>query len=83
MDRQYENRGWFYRLIEMDDAVNHIQIAETHYTNSWLSYVTAVWQMVRDGISAEARVREEALKKSRLEPEVPAHLKRFEGEQTA
>ena len=83
VDRQYENQDWFYRQVEMDDAVNHIQVAETLYANSWLSYVTAVWQMVREGISAEARVREEALKNSRLEPEVPAHLKRSEGEQTA
>jgi hypothetical protein len=77
VDRQYENQAWFYRQVEMDDALNHIQIAETLYTNSWLSYVTAVWQMVRDGIAAEAKDREEVAKNARLEPEVPDHLRRY------
>jgi hypothetical protein len=75
VDRQYENQDWFYRQVEMDESVNHIQVAEALYTSSWLSYVTAVWQMVKHGIAAEAKEREEELAKSRSEPEGPVHLK--------
>lgn len=75
MDRQHEHKDWFYRQIGLDDTLNPFEAAETIYTRSWLLYVTAVWQMVRDGIEAEARGREEAVKNSRSEVAVPTHLK--------
>jgi|GEM_PF-1724875 metal-responsive CopG/Arc/MetJ family transcriptional regulator len=75
VDRQYENQDWFYRQVEMDESINHIQVAETHYTGSWLSYVTAVWQMAKDGIAAEVKEREETLANAKSEMAMPTHLK--------
>lgn len=73
-DRQHEHKEWFYRQIEFDEKTNHIEAAETQYTRAWLSYVTAVWQMVKDGIEADAKIRTAALTKARAELDIPAHL---------
>ena len=74
LHRQHEHQEWFYRQLELDEKADHFQAAGRKYTHAWLSYVTAVWQMVKDGIEADAKVREAALTKARAELDVPAHL---------
>lgn len=56
MDHWGEHREWFYRQIELDESINHHQIAETAYNRAWLFYVRSVWQMVNG--HAEERRRE-------------------------
>ena len=72
-DRQHEHQEWVYRQFELDKP-HHIQAAEMNYTRAWLSYVTAVWQIVKDGIEADAKVREDALTKVRTELDAPIQL---------
>ena len=73
-DRKHEHREWIYQQFELDDKTNHIQAAETKYVRAWLSYVTAVWQMVKDGIEADAKDRRAALTKAHAEVDLPPHL---------
>lgn len=74
LDRHMENKEWLVRQIRLDRTANHFEAAQTIYSRSWLMYVSAVWQMVKDGIEAEAKVRGEELTKARADLDVPAHL---------
>ena len=61
LDWQYEHKEWFDRQSELDDSTNHAQQAESDYTRGWLSYVTAVWQIVMGRMTEGAKIQEEGL----------------------
>ncbi len=73
-DRQNENKEWFCRQYALDDNTNHNQQAESAYDLGWLSYVLAVWQMVKDGIAEDTKAREEALRETSADKELSDHL---------
>ncbi|MFC1952977.1 hypothetical protein ACFLWR_02480 [Chloroflexota bacterium] len=47
-ERAGENEAWFSRQKELDDNPDYFQMAEEGYERGWLSYVTAVWEMVKE-----------------------------------
>jgi len=48
-ERAHEHKEWFERQYEIDKNTNHQQQAEIEYTRGWLSYITAIWEMVKRG----------------------------------
>ncbi|MFC1944487.1 hypothetical protein ACFLX5_03210 [Chloroflexota bacterium] len=74
VDRQHEHEDWFERMYELDEDPNHYIWAEAEYTEGWFSYVTAVWQMVKNRIAADAATRDESRQKAKDKPEIPDHL---------
>ncbi len=73
-ERQQEHQEWFYWQIELDEKTNHFQQAHRIYNRGWLSYVTSVWQLVKDRVEAYATIQEAAISATRGEVEVPDHL---------
>ncbi|OGO23674.1 MAG: hypothetical protein A2Z28_05880 [Chloroflexi bacterium RBG_16_51_9] len=51
-----EREKWFERQIELDESVSPYIEARKDYTRGWLSYLTVVWQMVKDQIAAERAI---------------------------
>ena len=72
--RVHENQEWFLRQCELDENTNHVQRAESAYDLGWGSYMTAVWQMLRDRIAEDTKAREAALKQTCVDIELPDHL---------
>ena len=48
-ERLFEHKEWLERQIELDERWNPVQQATKEYTHGWLSYITAVWEMVKQG----------------------------------
>ena len=47
-ERKGENDAWFTRQNELDENSNPYQRSEEEYERGWLSYITAVWEMVKE-----------------------------------
>ena len=60
--------------MELDDSNNPYIQAKKDYVRGWVSYLTAVWQMVKDRIAADALVREKSRQQVKDKPEIPDHL---------
>lgn len=60
-----EHDEWFARQIELDESVNPYIEAEKDYLRGWLSYLTAVWQMVKEHIAADTVTMEKTIKESK------------------
>jgi len=57
-ERQHEHKEWFARQIELDeDAPNPYLRAEEDYEKGWISYLTAVWDMVKRGAVVKEEMR--------------------------
>lgn len=55
---RYEHEDWFHRQFDLDEKTNHFVIAESEYNHGWITYLTAVWQMLRERIEKEEKERE-------------------------
>ena len=73
-DHQDEYKEWFIRQIELDVKTNPYLEAGSRYNHAWLCYVTAVWQMVKERIAADAQTREEGHIETLANTKLPAHL---------
>ena len=60
-----EHDGWFARQIELDESANPYITAKQDYHRGWLSYLTAVWQMVKEQIADDKAAMEKILKEER------------------
>ncbi|MDO8750465.1 MAG: hypothetical protein Q7K03_04905 [Dehalococcoidia bacterium] len=70
-------KEWFehqYEFYDVEEARDRIDQAEQEYTRSYLTYVTSVWQMVKDRVAADAMIREKALAETRARVVLPQHL---------
>ncbi len=76
-DYSHEHDEWFSRQIELDAASNPYVWAKSEFYEGWFSYVTAVWQMVKDRVAADAEAREESREKAQDKLEIPTHLGEF------
>ncbi len=72
---QHKHEDWFARQFELDSAPNYYVLAREEYNRGWVSYLTAVWQMLRERIEADAAAREKHCQQSPPKPELPANLK--------
>lgn len=53
-DRAHEHREWFSRQIELNEVgPNPYLKAEEDYEKGWISYLTAVWNMVNQRVPAK------------------------------
>jgi hypothetical protein len=60
-----ERDKWFERQIELDESVDPYTEAKKDYTRGWLSYLTAVWQLVKERIAADRAVMEKKFNEAR------------------
>jgi hypothetical protein len=72
---QQKHENWFVRQFDLDETTNHYALAKQDYNRGWVSYLTAVWQMLREKIEADAAARMKARKQGIPKPEIPANLK--------
>lgn len=72
---QQQHEDWFARMSELDLPTNYYILAKQEYNKGWVSYLTAVWQMLREKIEADATAREKARQQGTPKPELPANLK--------
>jgi|WetSurMetagenome_2_1015567.scaffolds.fasta_scaffold00449_23 hypothetical protein len=70
---QQQHEDWFARMFDLDEGTEYYSIAKRDYNRGWVSYLTAIWQMLRDKIEAEAEARLRA-RQQQTKPEVPKHL---------
>lgn len=73
---QLKHDDWFERQFNLDQATNHYALAKQDYNRGWVSYMTAVWQMLREKIEADAAERLKA-RQTPAKPEVPKELESF------
>jgi len=73
---QQQHEDWFIRQIELDETTNYYILAEQEYNRGWVSYLTAVWQMLREKIEADAAARVKA-RQQPAKPEIPKELESF------
>ena len=73
---QQQHEDWFIRQFNLDSASNHYALAKEEYNRGWVSYLTAVWQMLREKIEADAAARE-IVRRQPVEPEIPKDLDNF------
>jgi hypothetical protein len=73
---QQQHEDWFERQFDLDETTNHFIVAKNEYNRGWISYLTAVWQMLREKIEAAKVVRLKALQKTAM-PEIPKELNDF------
>jgi hypothetical protein len=73
-DAQMKHEDWFDRQFELDERPNYYILAKQNYNKGWVSYLIAVWQMVRSRIKADDTTWERARQQSKPDPEIPAHL---------
>lgn len=64
-DHYEEHKTWFSRQMELNEKVDPHTWAKTEYYRGWFSYVTAVWQMVKDKIAANATATEKRFEETR------------------
>lgn len=72
---QQQHEDWFVRQFELDEGPNYYILAQQEYSRGWVSYLTAVWQMLREKIEADAAARKKAREQGTPKPELPANLK--------
>ena len=72
---QQQHDDWFERQFNLDETTNHYILAKAEYNRGWVSYMTAVWQMLREKIEADAEARLKARQQGMPKPELPANLK--------
>lgn len=72
---QQQHEDWFVRMNDLDPETDYYAIAKRDYNQGWVSYLTAVWQMLREKIEAAAAAREKARRQVAPKPELPANLK--------
>ena len=77
-DHYTEHETWFTRQMELDENTNPHIWAETEYYHGWFSYVTAVWQMVKNRITADAIKRQKEREKAGSKVDVPEKLRNIE-----
>lgn len=63
-------------MFDLDEGTNYYILAKAEYNRGWVSYLTAVWQMLREKIEADAAARLKA-RQQQPKPEVPKHLEDF------
>jgi hypothetical protein len=68
------HKDWFHRQRDLDLTTNHILIAKAEYNRGWISYLTVVWQMLRERIEADIIALEKSKQQSELKPEIPEKL---------
>jgi hypothetical protein len=73
-ERQQEHKEWFQRQCELDETTNPFIQAELEYNRGWISYVTAVWNMVKKRITDDATARGKSRQQVKDKPEIPNHL---------
>jgi hypothetical protein len=73
-DAQNKHEDWFDRQFELDERPNYYMVAKQDYNRGWVSYLTAVWQMVRARIKADDAAWEKARQQSKPKPELPTNL---------
>ncbi|MFC2060507.1 hypothetical protein ACFLTZ_05400 [Chloroflexota bacterium] len=73
-DHGREHEDWFTRQCELDEDSDPYIWAKTEYYHGWFSYVTAVWQMVKERITADAIARQKERKKAEFRVDVPDNL---------
>jgi hypothetical protein len=73
-DAQRKHEDWFERQFELDERPNYYMLAKQNYSKGWVSYLTAVWQMVRSRIKDDDVTWERARQQSKPNPEIPANL---------
>ncbi len=77
-ERQQEHsewfREWFHREGKLDKTTNIYIQARLEYNRGWISYVTAVWNMVKKRITDDATAREKSRQQVKDKPEIPNHL---------
>lgn len=73
-DAENKQKGWFDRQFELDERPNYYMIAKQDYNRGWVSYLTAVWQMVRSRIKADDALWEKVRQQPQPKTELPAHL---------
>jgi hypothetical protein len=71
---QQKHEDWFERQFELDERPNYYILAKQNYNTGWVTYLTAVWQMVRARIKADDATWERAQQQSKPNPEILAHL---------
>jgi hypothetical protein len=74
-----EHEEWFQRQIDLEKIDLEVHSnpyieAEKIYNRGWVSYVTVVWQMVKDRIAADAITRQKEREKEDSKVEVPDNL---------
>jgi hypothetical protein len=74
-----EHEEWFQRQIDLEQVDLEVHSnpyieAEKIYNRGWVSYVTAVWQMVKDRIAADAVTRQKEREKADSKVDVPDNL---------
>jgi hypothetical protein len=72
---QQQHEDWFARQFDLDSTSNHYMLAKEEYNRGWVSYLTAVWQMLREKIEADAAARGKARHQGTPKPELPTNLK--------
>jgi hypothetical protein len=72
---QQQHEDWFARQFELDETPNYYILAREEYNRGWVSYLTAVWQMLREKIEADAVARKKPASEAHLKPELPSNLK--------
>ncbi len=73
---QQQHEDWFARQFDLDEGPNYYILAEEEYNRGWVSYLTAVWQMLREKIEADAEARLK-VRQQQAEPEIPKELESF------
>lgn len=73
-DHLEEHKVWFDRQWELDENSNAHTLAKSKYYEGWFSYITAVWQMVKDKMTADGAAREKSCLQPKPKPEVPTNL---------
>jgi hypothetical protein len=76
-DAQHKHEDWFDRQFELDERPNYYMVAKRDYSRGWVSYLTAVWQMVRSRITADDAVWEKTRQQSQPKAELPKELEGF------
>jgi hypothetical protein len=70
---QQQHDDWFEWQFNLDSTINHYAIARNDYNRGWISYLTAVWQMLQERIEAAKAERLKALQQT-YKPEIPKEL---------
>ena len=73
-DARMKHDDWFNRQFELNERPNYYLTAEQEYNRGWVSYLTAVWQMVRSRIATQDIAWEKARLQNIPKPEIPANL---------
>lgn len=70
-----QHDDWFDRMYDLDPETNYYAIAKQDYNQGWISYLTAVWQMLQDKIKSDEEARVKARQQNMPNTELPSKLK--------